>query len=111
MGLLVSVYRNAEIGDCTNGGLSAKHDALCVVNMEGPFEPSEKYPAFELVPSAVSGYHLEPVDKPEGMCGPMCGGNLASTSDSRFRAGGNRLDALRIHDRFESWEDHAMLSR
>jgi hypothetical protein len=117
MGLLAFVYKNGS--DCTNGGLTSKADKICVVNVDGPFNPNDETPAFKLVTHAGCAV-LKPVDDngneiKDGI-GPMMGGNYASTSDSRFsRAvekllGHNFYGAVPVHDRFETQEQYNSLS-
>lgn len=106
MGLLVFVHRPAGFPDGTNDGISGRHTKLCVVNVEGPFEPSDDIPAAIVKPSPTGRtWVIEPVEKPEGMVGPMHGGNLADATDSRWTYG-----AVRIHDRFETEETYRALS-
>lgn len=111
MGLIVNVYRSGNY-DCTNGGISATVDRVCVVNIKGPFEPNENMPAAILTTNQVGN----PVLKPAFYVSPrvyevqngwfMMGGNYAATSDSRFgealRAMGvDFYGAIPIHDRQE----------
>lgn len=103
MGLIVSVYRNTKITqDCTNGGISSRFSALCLVNVSGPFEPSPNAPAALLLPNHGNTARIVParlVDTlPDGrkVYAPcegwfMMGGNYASTSDSRL---GEAVEAL-----------------
>ena len=120
MGLIVNVYRAAGYGDCTNGGLSSRFDELCLVNADGPFEPSEKCPAvimeshykgcLRIVPVILQsppsgeGIAIWAVDKTKWY---MAGGNYAATSDSRFNELAAKLlghtfyAAVKIHDRVE----------
>jgi hypothetical protein len=109
MGLLVNVYKT-EGRDCTNGGVSSKWNikGLCLINVPGPFNPSEDYPAAQLVKQ--SFYFGDSVKIiPEECEGKqtMMGGNYAATSDSRFsdaiaaRLGHNFYGAVPIHDRVE----------
>lgn len=113
MGLLVFVLRHANFPDCSNGGLSSRHDSICVVNMEGPFQPKEDTPAFLLVNHYQDCCCLKPAI-PDGKGGwivepswYMHGGNYANTSDSRFgqaiqkMTGKSFYGALAIHDRRE----------
>lgn len=130
MGLTLRVYRNGM--DCTGGGDSAHADSICVVNVDGPFEPTDSHPAFKLIAGALPGTAIlvpaafpAPADgrwrgrrtKHDTLMGPCFGGNYAGTSDSRFdRAveaitGARFYGALPIHDRFDTWEDHERLSR
>lgn len=116
MGLLVSVYRDS-LGDCTNGGISANVDKFCLVNVDGPFEPSKECPAVLLVKNNVgttkSVKAVPAVQDESGEWvvrgGSMFGGNFAATSDSRFGQAIAKLigdefrfwPAVAIHDRFE----------
>lgn len=125
MGMIVSVLRNAELGDCTNGGITGKVSRLCVVNVEGPFEPREDMPAVMLVENAHSTCKIVPAEKVSGMDGHwrpikkwwMMGGNYATTSDSRFSKAVEKLlghtfyGAVAVHDRTETAEQSAFLSR
>lgn len=138
-GLRLSVYRENRLGDCTNGGVSARCDELTLVGTtdhdgnlkplpEGSqvFEATEEAPAVALcVILGVRSVHLRPVEQPEGMAGPMMGGNYAATSDSRFSraveaamvdATGDAsrfrfYGAVAVHDRFDTWADYERLGR
>lgn len=113
-GQLVHALRSA-LGDCTNGGITSKHDSFVLVGegLEGTFEAREDLPALRVVVrwrgTAQEYIHAEPVDQPEGMAGPSFGGNYVSSSDSRV----TKLCRypIPVHDRFDTWEDHAILSR
>lgn len=48
---------------------------------------------------------LQPLMQQEGLVGPMAGGNLAYSSDSRCRR------VYHIHDRFETQSTYDMMSR
>lgn len=119
MGLIVNVYR-ADRDDCSNGGISAKATALCVVNIDGPFEPRHDMPAAILTTNQVGDPVIKPAnyDKQEYEDGSietvfseqpgwfMMGGNFAYSSDSRFgealrKMGANIYGAIPIHDRQE----------
>lgn len=106
MGLRVNVYRSAG-QDCTNNGVSSRYDTLTVVNADGPFDPSDDAPAAILTVGPFGTIRLEPVELYESNQWVMFGGNLASTSDSRFgeaieKLGGDRFAAaVNIHDRVE----------
>lgn len=112
MGLHISVYRDRALGDCTNGGVSSKHDELTVVNIEGPVEPSKSAPAVILERHMRGALRLVPAVKVAGnwqQCEGwyMAGGNFGHTSDSRFadaceaRLGVEFYGAVAIHDRTE----------
>ena len=120
--LPLTVYRSA-LGDCTNGGVTSKADTIYLEDEEGWLSPVAIDPALIFraernvygsqinVPGA--HYHrLIPVHpeasgiNPDKMCGPMAGGNLASTSDSRGKG-----YTYHVHDRWETWEQTLILSR
>jgi len=110
MGLLVNVYKDASSKyDCTNGGVSSRNiKGLCLINVSGPFDPSDEYPAAQLVKQT---FHFGSSVKviPEECKGKQTqmGGNYAATSDSRFseaiesRLGHGFYGAVPIHDRVE----------
>lgn len=110
--LPVSVYRSSRIGDCTNGGISAKYDQLLVVCDDGFIDVDPANPPknlAEVVHRHLFGqdiYHIEPWENAKG-AGWMMGGNYAATSDSRFsKLCGNQYGAVAIHDRDETWEQY-----
>lgn len=123
MGLIISVYRNAEFGDCTNNGVSSRTSSLTVVNVDGPFTPTADRPAvllerhqpgcLRIVPAveappvapgliAIAGHRYTAAPGWHSM-----GGNYAGTSDSRFTVAcekllGNKFyGAVAVHDRKE----------
>jgi hypothetical protein len=131
--MIVTVYRSHH-GDCTGGGISSAARHLCVVNVDGGFEPHPDSPAallvctpsIHLVPAVeVSTGMWMPMKAPQGSVGPMHGGNLADSADSRWYRAIRELmahmndghmpvgysTAVSIHDRFETVEQYAMLSR
>ena len=106
MGLILNVYRAAG-ADCTNGGVTATCDRICVINVDGPFNTAFCQPAFELANRAC-GPVLVPVGGGgPGMIGPMFGGNYAATSDTRFRdAVGGLTAAIPVFDRYETADQY-----
>lgn len=108
MGLLVEVYK-WSLGDCTNGGVSSKHNKLCIINMEGPFEPRDDAPAALLIqhPSVKEHCYIVPKELIDSSRVFMSGGNFAYSSDTRFWQAVNKLTgtkgsfAVSIHDRTE----------
>jgi len=108
MGLLVEVFR-WSLGDCTNGGVSSKHNKLCLINVDGPFEPSDDAPAARIIchPTVKEHCYIVPETLLRGGPAFMAGGNFAYTSDSRFHEAVYRLTgtkgsfAVSIHDRVE----------
>lgn len=115
MGLIVGVFKN-PLGDTTNGGISGRVEGLTIVNVAGPFEPSDKYPAAFLDTNGVGNPIIVPEAATRGLgVGPMMGGNYAASSDSRFRRaveelnGGQFYGAVPIHDRRESQANLALM--
>jgi hypothetical protein len=107
MGIIVSVYTDKSSDyDCTCNGVTNRFDRLCVVNVEGPFEPDATTPAVTLEAGAMDGIAvLRPIEAKGNWT--MFGGNYASTSDSRFCSAvekicGHRFyGAVAVHDRVE----------
>ncbi len=109
----------AASGDCTNGGLTAKHVSVMLIGPGGApsdFDPKKSgLPVFRVVIRQFAGepyYHAEPIEEfktttigKESAIGPMFGGNFLFSSDSRFR----RMFQYPIpaHDRFESESHYA----
>ena len=130
-GLILSVYRNAELGDCTNGGITATHTAVTVTGLSDgrragrsiphPDPSMRVFPATERAPEVTlvirdngkGGHwvHLEPAHpSPEGTVGWMSGGNLAGAHDSRWAELTGGCDAVSVHDRTETAAQYAALS-
>ena len=122
MGLRVSIYRTD--GDYSNGGVSGRVNQLTLINVEGPFEPSDYAPASKLVEGNLGGAKVVScIDHPTNMMGdmskligPMMGGTYVSTSDSRFseklqKLGVNRGVAIPFHDRYETSDPYRALRR
>lgn len=111
-GLHAYIYRQGT--DCSNGGISSRCDAVTIVGEGIPevFSAREDAPAVRVVRRQFASgqyVHLEPVDQPAGMCGPMFGGTLVYSSDSRFRELVSPY-AVSLHDRFDTWEDYRAMS-
>jgi hypothetical protein len=113
MGLIANIYR-WSLPDCSNGGLSSRVNEVTLVNVEGPFEPSEDRPAALLLNGHLRGtVRIVPAIEvapgryePDGH--PAMGGAYVSTSDSRFTEAVEKLTgapfygAVALHDRYES---------
>lgn len=104
MGMLAYVY-DSPLGNCSNKGLSSKYKEVCVINVEGPFDPSPEYPAVRLIKRKWGNVVCEPVgleDKAK-----MFGGAYVTTSDSRFGEAVRKLSGyefsfpVALHDRVE----------
>ena len=110
--LPIDVYRTTGLGDCTNGGISSHYDTLLLLCDDGHREVDLDNPPENLVKIVErqlwgeTHLHIEPYAQPEHI-GWMYGGNIAYTSDSRFKS----RYPLRIHDRQETQEQYDMLSR
>ena len=106
MGLIVSVYKDGSGYDCTNNGVTNRADYLCVVNVDGPFEPDPTRPAVCLEPGVFPGTAVITPVEVKGQS-RMFGGNYAASSDSRWcRAveqitGNPFYGAVPVHDRVE----------
>jgi len=106
MGMIVDVLKSVDRIDCSKNGVTNRYNKLCVVNVDGPFEPSDDAAAVELVegnlPNTVK---IVPVGEKGKWT--LFGGNYAASSDSRFSEairtliGGNWSGAVAVHDRVE----------
>lgn len=121
----VDVYRSNALGDCTNGGISSRHDVLLVlctktnapsdvrvhVDLDNPPDNLAK-----IVASPFGGAHIEPYANAGTTAngapyygGYMFGGNYAATSDVPLARALRAFEhddaiifgALPIHDRIE----------
>ena len=110
MGLNVEIFRGAKGHDFTLGGVSGRFDEVCVMNVEGPFEPTEDCPGVMLIegPATNAGPNpiLVPVELIDSGKWYMFGGNFGYTSDSRFKKALKAMapgftGAIKIHDRVE----------
>ena len=117
-GILAYILRSTEPdllrwGDSSNGGISSRCHQVILVSgdmaVEGPFEPNERTPAVALYSHGAHCIAV-PVNRPNGMVGPMFGGCYIATSDSRFREAVGIYGAIPLHDRFETQEQYDSLS-
>lgn len=108
MGMLVHVFRGGL--DCNLNRFKGAR-SICVVNVEGPFSPGKDTPAATLVKRGRE-WVVVPVEEPkEGHTPYMDGGTYAATSDSRWFQAVKTTAAIPVHDRSETWELAAALSR
>jgi len=104
MGMLAYVY-DSPLGNCSNSGLSSKFTQVCVVNVDGPFDPKPDTPAVTLTKTRYGNLVCIPV----GLEGKwtMFGGAYVTTSDSRFNEAVEKLSGyghgfpVALHDRVE----------
>jgi len=117
--LTISVFRS-NLGDCSNGGVTGRYDQLYLACEKGPFDVPDNDERLMRIVVKRYGFgdhaHIEPVNRPEGMIGPMAGGCYAGSCDSRFanaveEAIGVRFGVLPVHDRFETEREYRALSR
>lgn len=112
MGLRISIYR-----DDYDSKLNVFHGKrqVTLVNVSGPFEPTEDAPAAVLVAGYVGKQAIIiPADEYKDGA-QMFGGTFGSTSDSRFSEAvkelcGTSHFAVAIHDRRENWEQYKQFS-
>lgn len=101
--LPVSVYRTNA--DCTNGGVSAEADTIYVRCSRGNYSTDEVPEHLRFVPEQrgenywavkpeIPYQHGKPLTV--SYRGPMAGGNIAYTTDSRLQ------QTFHIHDRYET---------
>lgn len=112
MGLHVTVIGNSD----------SPVKGYTLTNTDGPFNPSEDYPAAELRKGPFGTIHIIPEWTNEFAgtgIGPMFDGNFAYSHDSRFSKAVQQLTgeraishaAIAIHDRIETPEMYDILSR
>lgn len=109
MGLHINIYKCNRYGDCTNNGVSSWDiKGLTITNVDGAFEPCDKYPSAELVVQEhFNRKTIKIVPTHVGNRHSMFGGNYGATSDSRFSETVERMlghsfyGAVPIHDRVE----------
>lgn len=104
MGIIGAIY-DSPGGNCSNGGVSARHTQVCVVNVDGPFEPSQDAPAVRLIKRRTGNLVCVPVGLEDKWT--MFGGAYVYTSDSRFTNAVEKLSGydhcfpVALHDRIE----------
>jgi hypothetical protein len=103
---MYQVYK-PSFGDCSNDGVTSRYDKIFVQCEEGPFK-QEDVPVelrFAIEQRSETYFAAIPENVNTSLCGPMYGGCLAATSDSRAK------NVLHIHDRFETWAEYDAFSR
>lgn len=116
-GMLVGIFRDDHIGDCTNGGVTGSKQGArgaIAIHPDLPklFGPSLDTPGLKIIQNpAGTGYGLVavPLVFIDGEVGPMFGGNFIWTSDSRFRKLSRK--PIPVHDRFETVEQYERMSQ
>lgn len=119
----VSVYRDADGHDCTNGGVTSRHismtlfyqckreEALDYCQQNGIDTDGCLWLEKRVLFGEQHDY-ARPLLHESGKCGPMFGGNFVYTSDSRLAdALGTTCSApVPVHDRYEAQEENYSLS-
>lgn len=103
--LSLNVYQ-FPLGDC--GGITDSLQTIWIPCSSGymKYEDIEDKSLIFIPEDRGGGYHcLNPLMKPDGLIGPMSGGNLAYSSDSRCKR------VYHIHDRFETVQQYQALSQ
>lgn len=99
MGLHANIYRSDY--DCELNYFYGKK-SVTLINVDGPFEPTEDYPAAILKDGYTPGSKIiVPVDEVPDNVFQMMGGTYANSSDSRFSEATGTYNAIPIHDRRE----------
>lgn len=100
----LNVYQ-FPLGDC--GGITDNLQAIWMEHPQGYQDAKGIDTALIFIEEnrGPDYWALVPLDQPEGLCGPMSGGNLAYSTDSRVER------VYHIHDRFETWDTYNSLSR
>lgn len=102
----------SKFGSCSNHGISEKFDEVLLLHDDGYIDvdlddPPENLCVIERrVLFGKEADYVRPFAKPEGVAGPMYGGCLVDSSDSRFESD----HPLKLHDRFETWEEYELYS-
>lgn len=96
--IMLNIYRS-QLGDCTNSGISSRTDHIYIEHPEGYIE-GDVDPQLIFYPEkrGEEYWAVKPINQPKNMNGPMDGGNLAYSHDSRCER------VYHIHDRFEHWD-------
>ena len=107
--LPVTVFTDGR--DCTNGGVTSKYTQLYLAVEDGWFDVPDNEPGLLKLVGRLRHpgeyIYAEPVNgRPTKCAGPMFGGNFVYSCDSRFPS----QYPIPVHDRFETWEEYALLS-
>ena len=121
--LRVSVYRTADLGDGTNGGVTSRHDRMTLFYgcrreealqhcKNNGIDPDGCLVLVERTLWGEQHNYAAPLVHQSGKCGPMFGGNFVYTSDRRIaEAMGTRCSCpVQVHDRYETTEEYASYS-
>ena len=123
MKLNVSVYRAADMSDCTNGGVTSRHNSMTLFwgckreealayCQEFGIDPDRCLWLVERTLWGEQHNYAAPLVHESGKCGPMFGGNFIYTSDSRLAdaMGTTTSEPIKVHDRYETQAENDALS-
>tara|TARA_R110000823_G_C15844209_1_gene491502 strand:+ start:70 stop:423 length:354 start_codon:yes stop_codon:yes gene_type:complete len=102
----------------SKGLLNGKEEITLDVEIPNGYwteEANEDAPLYKFVYREAFGFHLEPIDQPEGMYGPMANGVYAEVDSLVVeqlskKAGYPVSKLIRVHDRFETPEQNYIQS-
>jgi hypothetical protein len=111
------------LGDCTNGGATAKHQMLTLFSADTATEEIEQYcdefgtdksKCLRVVvrENPRYGNFAEVVFKQSKNAGTyMAGGNFVYSSNSTYEEITGSSSPISVHDRFETWKQYEYLSK
>ena len=121
--LRVSVYRTNDLGDCTNGGVTSRHDRMTLFFgckreealaycQENGVDPDGCLVLIERTLWGEQHNYAAPLIHQSGQCGPMFGGNFVYTSNGILaEAMGEKTSRpIQVMDRYETEEEYLALS-
>ncbi len=106
-GMIISVYRTSNFGNCTNGPTAESEEVLLVGDNVPKLFEAKGRPVFKLKKTMAGQVVAVPFEMPDGRY-PQFGGNFISSSDSRFGEAARALDpnwrdwTIPVFDRDES---------
>ncbi|MCA1571177.1 MAG: SWIM zinc finger domain-containing protein [Chloroflexi bacterium] len=78
MGIRAEIYKSANFADCSNGGVSSFFDTVTIVNIDGPFEPTDDAPPVLLQTASRRGRSMRPTTEEAGAVSDIQGGKAIS---------------------------------
>lgn len=118
MSVDVIILRPNDIGDCTNGGVSAPTSGNKYLTLIGEHDPIPTNPRFPVirvnkrwVGSPNEYICAQDVVRPKDVLGPMAGGNFVWQRGDEYKRIVGHEYPISLHDRFETQADYDALSR
>ena len=106
MGILANLYESRH-GPDARSVLSGNLKGVCVINADGPFDPSVEYPAVRIIGNGPGMCRAVPCEAADQGKWLRFGGRYIAVSDSRLSACAERAcdgpfyGAVALHDRYE----------